>query len=118
MRHELFPADELKPGEVRAVQVDTIGVVVVRTPDDRIRALRDVCPHQGAKLSRGGRLLEFVEADEASGYRLSDDVFVVRCPWHGYEFDVDTGRCPVEPDRTRVRAYDVSVEDGILYLER
>jgi 3-phenylpropionate/trans-cinnamate dioxygenase ferredoxin subunit len=99
------------------VQVDGIGVVVVRTPDGRFRALRDRCPHQGAPLSRG-RLLEAVVTDGDHGYALSGEDFVVRCPWHGWEIDVASGSCPADPVRGRVRTYEVSVVDGMLCLER
>ncbi|MFC7658695.1 Rieske (2Fe-2S) protein [Pseudonocardia benzenivorans] len=37
--------------------------------------------------------------------------FIV-CPWHGYEFTLATGRSIVEPEKLRVRTYEVAVEDG------
>ena len=37
---------------------------------------------------------------------------VVRCPWHGWEFDILTGRSLYNPHRVRVRRYEVSVERG------
>jgi 3-phenylpropionate/trans-cinnamate dioxygenase ferredoxin subunit len=38
---------------------------------------------------------------------------ILRCPWHGWEFDLTTGRSVFNPHRTRVRSYRVSVEsDG------
>lgn len=36
----------------------------------------------------------------------------VRCPWHGYVFDVATGTCAVTPHFTLERAPHVSVDDG------
>ena len=35
---------------------------------------------------------------------------ILRCPWHGWEFDLTTGCAICEPDRTRVRTYEVTVE--------
>jgi 3-phenylpropionate/trans-cinnamate dioxygenase ferredoxin subunit len=40
---------------------------------------------------------------------------MVRCPWHKWEFDVRTGRCPEAP-AMRVRRYAVWVEDGEIVL--
>jgi 3-phenylpropionate/trans-cinnamate dioxygenase ferredoxin subunit len=38
---------------------------------------------------------------------------ILRCPWHGWEFDILTGRSIFNPHRTRVKAYDVTVEQKI-----
>jgi nitrite reductase/ring-hydroxylating ferredoxin subunit len=35
---------------------------------------------------------------------------ILRCPWHGWEFDVTTGRSVFNPHKTRVRGYEVTVE--------
>jgi 3-phenylpropionate/trans-cinnamate dioxygenase ferredoxin subunit len=37
---------------------------------------------------------------------------MLRCPWHGWEFDVKTGQSWLDPARTRVRRYPVTVEPG------
>jgi 3-phenylpropionate/trans-cinnamate dioxygenase ferredoxin subunit len=34
---------------------------------------------------------------------------ILRCPWHGWEFDLRNGRSVVDPTNTRVRSYDVVV---------
>ena len=35
---------------------------------------------------------------------------MLRCPWHGWEFDVKTGQSWFDPAHIRVRTYQVSVE--------
>ena len=37
---------------------------------------------------------------------------IIRCPWHGWEFDVRTGQSYCDPRRFRVKAYPVNVEPG------
>jgi 3-phenylpropionate/trans-cinnamate dioxygenase ferredoxin subunit len=37
---------------------------------------------------------------------------LVRCPWHGWEFDLATGQSWFDPKRERVRSYPVSIEPG------
>jgi nitrite reductase (NADH) small subunit len=116
VKYELLAADELEPGEMRAVDAGSVSVLVIRKPDGSFRALRNRCAHHGAPLSKG--LLETMVAGDEVGYKDLSDQLVVRCPWHGYEFNVDTGVCPAEPERVRVRAYDVQIEDGKLVIER
>ena len=115
-KHVLFPQSEIGPGEVREATIDGIAIVVVRTSAGELRALRDTCPHQGARLSKGS-LEAAVDAEDVGRYELSEDRMVLRCPWHGYEFDVVNGRCLADAG-SRVRTYAVSVEDGAVVVER
>jgi 3-phenylpropionate/trans-cinnamate dioxygenase ferredoxin subunit len=71
-------------------------------------ALRNVCPHQGGPLCEG--VLSGLVAPGTPGeYRYSGRKEVLRCPWHGWEFDVRTGRSYIDPERTRVRTYPVEL---------
>ncbi len=116
MRHALFPADEIAPGEIRRVEIGRVGIAILRTPAGDLHALRDVCSHMGARLSHGW-LTPMIDGDDIDDRRVTDRI-MIRCPWHGYEFDVHTGRCPADPQRVRTRSYPVSVEDGMVVLER
>jgi nitrite reductase/ring-hydroxylating ferredoxin subunit len=115
VKHELFPLGDLPPGQMRSVQVDKVAIVVARTADGELHALRDVCSHHGARLSRG-RLERLVEASETGNYTLSDR-YAIRCPWHGFEFDLASGRCAADAGQ-RVRSYPVTVENGMVVVER
>jgi nitrite reductase (NADH) small subunit len=41
---------------------------------------------------------------------------VLRCPWHGWEFDPKTGRCLDDP-AMRVAVYDAKVVDGRVLVQ-
>jgi 3-phenylpropionate/trans-cinnamate dioxygenase ferredoxin subunit len=58
-----------------------------------------------------------VESSRVGEFRNSGD-YVLRCPWHGYEFEVGSGTCPADPENLRVRSFPVSVEAGIVIIER
>jgi 3-phenylpropionate/trans-cinnamate dioxygenase ferredoxin subunit len=116
MKHALFPLADLEPGQMKAAVVDGDGVVVARDRDGTVYAMRDRCPHSGAPLSRG-RLLEKVVADDVDEYELTDEL-ILRCPWHGFEFELSSGRCLADPRRTRARPYRVTIEDGTIWVER
>ncbi len=106
----------MRPGEVLAVEVAGIGIVLLRGRDGRYRALRDNCPHQGARLS-SGVLQPLVESDAAGDYRLSEGKDVLVCGWHGYAYDVDTGIAVVDGAKTRVRCYPAKVARGQVVVE-
>ena len=109
-RHEICSADELPPGSKRLVEIDgrKIGVLNV---DGRLFAIRNVCPHQGAPLCEGvvgGTMLPSAPYEYVYGMEGR----VIRCPWHKFEFDLETGRSLHDPERMRVKVYDVAVERG------
>jgi 3-phenylpropionate/trans-cinnamate dioxygenase ferredoxin subunit len=45
-------------------------------------------------------------------YARGADGEIIRCPWHGWEFSVRTGRSWFDPERTRVRSYRAGVRPG------
>jgi len=74
-------------------------------------ALLNRCPHQGASLCTG-MLVGLADSNEPGEYHLTRQGEMLRCPWHGWEFDIRTGQSWCEPSRLRVKAYPVSVEAG------
>ena len=46
-------------------------------------------------------------------YIWACDGEIVRCPWHGWEFDITTGRSIFNPHKMRVKTYEVTVERGV-----
>jgi 3-phenylpropionate/trans-cinnamate dioxygenase ferredoxin subunit len=100
--------DEIGPGQRKIVEIDgrSIGIFNV---DGRYYALRNTCPHAGARLCEG-TLSGLVTSDGPGEYTYEREGEILRCPWHGWEFDVTTGRSWFDPARTRVRAYETTVE--------
>jgi 3-phenylpropionate/trans-cinnamate dioxygenase ferredoxin subunit len=74
-------------------------------------ALRNRCPHQGGPLCEG-RVWGALEAERPGEFRYSRGGEILACIWHGWEFDIRTGQSWCEPERLRVRRYDVEVEPG------
>jgi nitrite reductase (NADH) small subunit len=116
VKHAVFGADELGPGEKRRVEIDRRGIVVVKTEAGELYALADTCPHQGARLS-DGYLSGEVSALSVGATELKRPGEVLRCPWHNFAFDVCTGLSLLEPERYRVKSYPVSVEDGRVLVD-
>jgi nitrite reductase/ring-hydroxylating ferredoxin subunit len=100
--------EEIAPGQRKIVEIAgrSIGVFNV---GGSFYALRNTCPHQGGPLCQGqvtGLLMARVPG-EFSYTRRGE---ILRCPWHGWEFDIKTGQSWFDPVQTRVRAYPVTIE--------
>jgi nitrite reductase/ring-hydroxylating ferredoxin subunit len=105
--HVVARVSELPPGARRIVEIGrrSIGVFNV---NGKLYALRNACPHQGAPLCLGS--IQGTMAESKPGeYRWEREGQIVRCPWHGWEFDITTGKSVFNPHKTRVRTYDVTV---------
>src|SRR5579871_3813199 len=107
-RYVVATVSEIKPGDRKIVEVAgrSIGIFNIR---GEFFALRNRCPHQGGPLCTG-RLAGFLTASVPGEYRYSRQGEILRCPWHGWEFDVRTGQSWFDPAQVRVRRYDVIIE--------
>lgn len=109
-RHVIGSVSELPPGDRRIVEVEGRSVGVFNV-NGRYYALRNVCPHQAAPLCLGS--VKGMTLPSAPGeYEWGRDGEILRCPWHGWEFDITNGRSIFNPHRTRVKTYEVTVEAG------
>ena len=108
MKHIVATVDEIPPGQRKIVAVSGRSIGVFNLGGEFF-ALRNSCPHQGGELCRGN-LTGFVQSTGPGEYLYSRQGEILRCPWHGWEFDVRTGQSWFDPAHVRVRRYDVSVE--------
>jgi nitrite reductase/ring-hydroxylating ferredoxin subunit len=108
------PLQDLPDGSMRSYKVEGREVVFVRN-GERIFALRNVCPHQGARLSDGMITCQRI-AGAVGEYRLEDDGCMVRCPWHNWEFSLNDGTAAHDPARVRISTYRTCITDGEVFV--
>lgn len=106
--HPVCQARELALGQRKIIEVAgrSIGVFNVH---GKYYALKNVCPHQFAPLCEG-RITGTTKPGGVGEYHYSREGEIIRCPWHGWEFDITTGRSIFNPHRVRVATYEVTVE--------
>lgn len=114
-RFTVCGAGDLLPGERRIVALGGRSVGLFNV-DGRLFALHNRCPHQGAELCRGvltgtalpsrGFTFEYARAGQ-----------ILRCPWHGWEFDIESGHGLFDP-KIRARTFETAVEHGkiVVYI--
>jgi nitrite reductase (NADH) small subunit len=114
MEHRIGDADEVRRDGCRVVEVEgrPVGVISV---GEAFYAIHDRCPHMGASMCTGTLGGTFVAAGPQELVYGMDDR-VIRCPWHGWEFDLASGRSLLEPDRVGLRTYRVTQEAGQVVL--
>lgn len=118
-RHVLCELDELDPGTVRGFRAGRRRIAAARLDDGSLRVVSDTCPHQAARMSLGCMERMWV-SDTPGTHEQSENRNVLLCPWHGFEFDLETGGDPCVPGRPdlKLKTYKVEVEGGevVVYL--
>ncbi len=99
-RHRVAGAAELPVGSMRSVDVAGEPVCLAHAEDDGFYAIGDICTHEFYFLSEG----------ELWGLN-------VECPQHGSRFNLQTGAVTGLPAVIPATRYQVSVEDGDVYIE-
>ena len=108
-RYAVATVDEIPPGGRKIVELHgrSIGVFNI---GGEFFAIRSACPHAGGPLCLGVAT-GFVAADTPGRYEYLRRGEIIRCPWHGWEFDIKTGQSWIDPKRLRVKRYPVVVEE-------
>ena len=109
-KYVVAAADEIPPGERKIVNIGgrSIGIFNI---NGEFFAIRNSCPHQGGPLCKG-IITGFLESPAPGTYTYTRRGEILRCPWHGWEFDIKTGQSWWNPTQKRVRQYDVHVQSG------
>jgi nitrite reductase/ring-hydroxylating ferredoxin subunit len=107
-KYVVAAVEEIPPGERKIVDVAGRSIGVFNVDGDYF-ALRNRCPHQGGAVCEG-KLWGVLKASVPGAFEYDARREILTCPWHGWEFNVRTGKSWCAPERLRVRSYDVSVE--------
>lgn len=89
---------EVPPGMVRELQLDG-KVIALANVGGKLYAVNNVCLHRGGPVGQG----------ELSGQ-------VVTCPWHGWQYDVTSGKLVTNPS-VGVETYAVEIRGDDIYVD-
>lgn len=101
---------DIAPGTSRLVHAGGREIALFNV-GGTFHALANTCPHEAGPLCRG-TIVGLSLSDMPGTYRLERAGEFVRCPWHGWEFDIKTGQSYCDPASVRARSYDAKVEPG------
>ena len=109
-RHIVARTSEIPPGGNKVFGVEGRDIVVFHV-NGEFFALLNRCPHEGAPLEKAACVARLT-SPEPGVYERSRVGELLRCPWHGWEFDMRNGQSWFDPKRVKVRSYPVAVERG------
>jgi len=101
--HLIAAVDELPEGRVKTVTAGTHSMALTHI-DGEYHAMENRCPHQGGPLGEGS--IEKGKNGEC----------MLRCPWHGWDFDPKTGLPPGGHEDSGQMMYPLEVRDDGIYI--
>jgi nitrite reductase/ring-hydroxylating ferredoxin subunit/uncharacterized membrane protein len=96
---DVAASDELNVDQMKLLRFGDLRIALARTENGYV-AFDDRCTHKGGPLSDGVL---------ACG--------TVQCPWHGSQFDVNSGAVRRGPATERIRTYEVTEKNGRVWID-
>jgi nitrite reductase (NADH) small subunit len=112
--HDAGALDDLPEGAVHVTRLGKHEIGLIRR-GSRVFAVHNRCPHQAAPLCAGA-LRPRIDSSGVGSIQHDADRPVLACPWHGWEFDIETGRSTWS-DAYRVKTFAARVENGRVLVE-
>jgi nitrite reductase (NADH) small subunit len=106
---------DFAPGSCTLLPIGKFGVGIFNIRG-QLWALNNYCPHAGAPVCLGKVTGTAESEGPGTEMRWKREGEVLRCPWHGWEFDIANGESITQPIR-KVLVYDVELngEEVVLH---
>ncbi len=105
--------EDLPPGSSACIEAFGTTIAVFNV-GGTLHALDNHCLHHGGPLCRG-RISGTLLPSEPYEYRYGREGRILTCPWHGWQYDLETGEALHDP-LVRVPRYEARVEGGEIVL--
>ncbi|SDO18645.1 Rieske (2Fe-2S) protein [Alkalicoccus daliensis] len=107
MEEVVCRTEDLQPGEMMESRFGKHEIVVCRASDGHYYAFLNRCIHQGAPLSKGKLCGAPEPTDNLGEYKFERDGDILRCPWHGREFDIRNKGCMLANEKFKIKNFKV-----------
>ena len=113
VKHPVARVEDIPPGGRKILKVKGREVGVFNL-GGTYYALKNVCIHQGARVCLG-KVTGTTLPSKVYEFKYGMEGQILRCPWHGWEYDITSGRSLFD-EKVGVVSYPVSVEDGQIFV--
>jgi nitrite reductase (NADH) small subunit len=110
---EVAEVSELGPKKTKLIPYkdQQIGLYLI---SGKPYAILNFCPHFGAPLCLG-TVTGAVTSDAPGSQGYDAERNVIRCPWHRWEFDMDTGAA-LAPIKQRIKTFPAEIRENSVWI--
>lgn len=105
---------DVGPASPKIVKVGPMSIGIFEL-EDGYAAMLNVCPHRAGQLCEGP-VCGTARKTDRTEFVYDRPGQIVRCAWHGWEFDIKSGTCLVD-EKLKARTFPVHVEHDEIYVE-
>jgi len=116
MEHKVGHLNDIPENDALCVDIEGRPIGIFKL-GEKIVAVKNLCPHKRAPLARGTVQGTMLPTSCVGEFQYGMEEQVLKCPWHGWEFDLETGKCLFGVSNSRIKVYDVSIKDGDIYVK-
>lgn len=106
---------ELSSDKFVIKNIDGMSVGAIKI-NNTYKVILNVCPHAAAEICKGF-VRNLIFSDEVGQISITEDTKTLVCPWHRWEFDLNTGKSIVD-SKLKVRIFENFVENENLYFKK
>lgn len=111
----LGPVEQFPSRQFKLLKQNDEEIGIMRLGNGKFVAIENRCPHRGAPVCRGRVVGTFLPSEPGQiNYGLDEKL--LKCPWHGYEFDLETGSCVFTQSKLKLRMYSVEQRGTDVFL--
>ena len=113
--HFLCNVEDVSSNKAKIIKINNKSIGVFKLNDGSIHALLNLCPHRGAALCEGP-ICGTTEATDSYNFKYIKDNEIIRCSWHGWEFDIKTGEFLVDK-KVKVRKFPLEIKGNEIFIK-
>jgi nitrite reductase (NADH) small subunit len=113
--HLVTKLDALEDAKPQLFSVAGREIGLIRS-NGAVYAVRNICPHKRAPVCRG-TLRGTMLPSNPNSFVFGLEDRVLQCPWHGWEFDLTTGRTLCGKDSKKLALYPVTIKEDAVYVD-
>ncbi|MDR6817788.1 nitrite reductase/ring-hydroxylating ferredoxin subunit [Neorhizobium sp. 2083] len=110
--------DEIADGDRKVVACGEREIGIFRVKG-ALHAWHNMCPHRQGPICQGRIYPEVIEPVDEKGevrtLQYNEENMHVACPWHGWEFNLETGR-NAGPAKYRLHRAELAIREGQIYV--
>jgi len=113
--HEFCQLADLSEKEflIKEINGKSIGAILV---DGVVHTILNYCPHEAAEVCKG-KVTGTVLPSNVGEYLYDGNQKVISCPWHGWEFDIKSGKALFESEKSyRLKTIKNSIVNNKIYV--
>lgn len=113
--HFVANLHDISSGKAHIFDVQGVSIGIFNV-DGNIHAIRNTCPHKQAPVCQGTVGGTMLPSDPCE-FEFGLEGQVLKCPWHGWEFDITSGESLFGISSRKVQKYLIELKDDKIYIK-